>query len=160
MATIRKEIRSPRSAPEVWALLRDFAAVHNLAKGFVTATELEPSGARMVTFANGMQVREWLVSADEGERRLVYAITDSPNFTHYSAAAQVVEVPNGLTHRLTVLLVCQPLPLPMMLVVSARRTKSSTPSNCRAKPAPPPGVGVDVCVSVGVAVWVSVGVAV
>src|SRR5690606_1455988 len=69
--------------------------VHDLAKGFVASTEMEPSGARLVTFVNGMQVREWLVSADEGAMRLVYAINDSPNFTHYSAAAQVVADGSG-----------------------------------------------------------------
>jgi carbon monoxide dehydrogenase subunit G len=97
MATIRKEFRSPRPAREVWALLKDFAAVHELARGFVTSTEMEPDGARLVTFANGMQVREWLVSANEAEQRLVYAITDSPAFIHYSAAAQVF--PDGAGSR-------------------------------------------------------------
>lgn len=48
---------------------------------FVTATQMEPSGARLVTFVNGMQVREWCVSADEDQRRLLYAIADSPSFT-------------------------------------------------------------------------------
>jgi hypothetical protein len=91
MATVRKEFRSQRSAAEVWEKLRRFEAVHELAKGFVTKTEMEPSGARTVTFANGMQVREWLVSSNDGERRLVYAILDHPKFTHYSAAAQVFE---------------------------------------------------------------------
>lgn len=91
MATIRKEFRSPRSAEEVWALLKRFEAVHELAKGFVSATKMEPSGARVVTFVNGMEVREWLVSSNDAERRLVYAITDNPNYTHYSAAAQVFE---------------------------------------------------------------------
>jgi hypothetical protein len=67
--TIRKEFRSPRSASDVWALLRDFGSVHELAKGFVTKTTLEQGGkARVVTFANGMEVREWLVSADDRER--------------------------------------------------------------------------------------------
>ena len=65
--------------------------MHELAKGFVTATKMEPSGARVVTFANGMEVREWPVSADDAERRLVYAILDHPNYRHYSAAAQVFE---------------------------------------------------------------------
>lgn len=91
MATVRKEFRSPRSADEVWALLRKFDTVHDLAKGFVTATEMEPSGARLVTFVNGMKVREWLVSRDDGERRLVYAILDHPKYQHYSACAQVFE---------------------------------------------------------------------
>jgi len=89
MATIRKEFRSARSADEVWAVLKRFDAVHELAPGFVTATNMEPSGARLVTFANGMTIREWLVSSSDAERRLVYAILDHPNYQHYSAAAQV-----------------------------------------------------------------------
>jgi hypothetical protein len=95
MATVRKEFSSPRSAAEVWDKLRKFEAVHELAPGFVTATEMEPSGARMVTFVNGMKVREWLVSCDDGERRLVYAINDHPKYQHYSAAAQVFEEGGG-----------------------------------------------------------------
>jgi hypothetical protein len=95
MATIRKEFTSPRSADEVWAKLRDFSAVHELAKGFVVATEMEPAGSRVVTFANGMKIREWPVSSDDGARRLVYAITDSPNYQHYSASAQVFEEGGG-----------------------------------------------------------------
>jgi hypothetical protein len=91
MATVRKEFRSARSADEVWAKLRKFDAVHELAPGFVTATKMEPSGARMVTFANGMEIREWLVSLNDAERRLVYAIIDHPKYTHYNASAQVVE---------------------------------------------------------------------
>jgi hypothetical protein len=95
MATVRKEFRSARSADEVWAKLRKFDAVHDLAPGFVTATKMEPSGARMVTFANGMEIREWLVSSNDAERRLVYAILDHPKFQHYSAAAQVFEDTEG-----------------------------------------------------------------
>ena len=91
MATVRKEFRSARSADEVWAVLRKFDAVHELAPGFVTATKMEPSGARLVTFANGMEIREWLVSSDDGARRLVYAILDHPRFQHYSASAEVLE---------------------------------------------------------------------
>ncbi|MGE0741120.1 MAG: SRPBCC family protein [Hyphomonadaceae bacterium] len=95
MATIRKEFHSPRSADAVWALLRRFDAVHELARGFVAATDMEPSGARVVTFVNGVQVREWPVSADDTARRLVYAIVDSPTYSHYSAAAQVFEDGTG-----------------------------------------------------------------
>jgi len=92
MATIRKEFRSPRPPAEVWDALKDFPAVHErLAKGFVTATRMEPSGARVVTFVNGAEAREWPVTSDDAERRLVYAIKDLPGFTHYSAAAQVFD---------------------------------------------------------------------
>ena len=97
MATIRKELRLQRPASEVWDALRDFGAVHTkLARGFVVDTELEEGGrARRVTFADGNQAREWLVSNDEGERRLVYAITESPRYSHYSASAQVFEDGDG-----------------------------------------------------------------
>jgi len=97
MATIRKEFRIPRSPDEVWAILRKFDQVHEMAKGFVTKTDMEPSGARLVTFVNGMQVREWLVSSNDAERRLCYAITDSPSYDHYSAVAEVV--PDGAGSR-------------------------------------------------------------
>lgn len=89
MATIKKEFRSPRSADDVWAVLKRFDAVHELAKGFVTASKMEPSGARLVTLFNGFEVREWLVSSVDADRRLVYAINDSPVYQHYNASAQV-----------------------------------------------------------------------
>ena len=95
MATVRREFRSPRSADDVWNVLKQFDRVHELAKGFVVATKMEPSGARVVTFANGMDVREHLVSSDTAERRLVYAITDNPRYTHYNACAQVFEDGSG-----------------------------------------------------------------
>jgi len=97
MATIRKEFRSKKPASEVWEALRDFGAVHTkLARGFVTDAKLEEDGrARRVTFANGTQVREWLVSCDESEKRLVYAITESPSYNHYSARAQVFDDASG-----------------------------------------------------------------
>jgi hypothetical protein len=96
MATIRKDFHTSRPPAEVWDALRDFPAVHErLAKGFVTATRMEPTGARVVTFVNGAEAREWLVTSDNTERRLVYAIKDLPGFTHYSAAAQVFEDKGG-----------------------------------------------------------------
>lgn len=96
MATVRKEVRLPRSAAEVWDALKDFGALHTrLVRGFVTNTEIQPDGARVVTFANGMQVREVLITSDDVGKRLVYAIKDSPAYTHYSASAQVFEDGHG-----------------------------------------------------------------
>jgi carbon monoxide dehydrogenase subunit G len=91
MATIRKEFNVAAPPEKVWDALGDFGALHTkLARGFVADTALEEGGAvRVVTFGNGVVVREHLVSAEDAARRLVYAISDSPRFTHYSASAQV-----------------------------------------------------------------------
>ena len=93
MATIRKEFRVATPPAKVWEALEDFGAVHTkLARGFVTDTNLEDGGAlRVVTFANGLTARERLVTMDRGTRRVCYAIHDSPQLIHYSAAAQVFE---------------------------------------------------------------------
>ncbi len=62
MASIRKEILTNARPDDVWDALRDVGALHTrLAPGFVTDTRLEP-GARIVTFGNGMVVRELIVS--------------------------------------------------------------------------------------------------
>jgi hypothetical protein len=95
MATIRKELRVARAPAEVWDAFRDTGAVHTrLARGFVTATEPE-EGARRVTFANGMTVRELIVSVDDAERRLAYAVVDHPSLRHHNASFQVFDDGGG-----------------------------------------------------------------
>jgi carbon monoxide dehydrogenase subunit G len=95
MATIHKEFEVPAPAEAVWAALRDFGAVDQLARGFVTACAVEEGGAvRKVTFFNGMEVRERLVTRDDAARRLVYSATGG-RATHHNAVAQVVEAGPG-----------------------------------------------------------------
>jgi carbon monoxide dehydrogenase subunit G len=91
MATIQKEFEVPAPAEAVWAALRDFGAVHEkLATGFVTGCVLEEEGAvRVLTFANGMQARERLVTVDDAARRIVYSASGG-RASHHNAAAQVV----------------------------------------------------------------------
>jgi carbon monoxide dehydrogenase subunit G len=88
MATVRKEI-STRARPEdVWAAIRDIGALHTrLVPGFVVDTRLEP-GARVVSFGNGMVLREAIVSLDDAARRLVWS-AEGGRTTHYNASAQV-----------------------------------------------------------------------
>jgi hypothetical protein len=70
MATIRKQIPIDASPDHVWDVVRDVGAVQTrFAPGFVVDTRLE-DGARVVTFANGLVVRELIVSVDEESRRL------------------------------------------------------------------------------------------
>jgi hypothetical protein len=72
MASIRKEIALSVPAADVWDAVRDVGALHRrLVRGFVLDTRLE-DGARVVTFANGMVVRELIVDVDDQARRLVW----------------------------------------------------------------------------------------
>ena len=96
MASIRKEISSKARPDDTWAALRDIGALHTrLVPGFVVDTRLEP-GARIVTFGNGMVVREQIVTIDETERRVVWSATGGP-LTHHNASAQVFANAEGGT---------------------------------------------------------------
>jgi carbon monoxide dehydrogenase subunit G len=88
MASIRKEIPLDARAEEVWDAVRDIGALHSrLVPGFVVDTKLEP-GARIVTFANGMVVRELIVDLDDKARRLVWSAVGG-RLRHHNASAQV-----------------------------------------------------------------------
>ena len=94
MASIRKEISTTLNPADVWAALRDIGALHTrLVPGFVVDTKLEPGG-RIVTFGNGMIIREPIVDIDDEARRLVWSAIGGP-VTHYNASAQVFAEPNG-----------------------------------------------------------------
>ena len=88
MASIRKEILVDASPDRVWDAIRDVGAVHTrLAKGFVVDTRLD-GGSRLVTFANGVAVRELIVDVDDRARRLAYAVVEW-QATHHNASFQV-----------------------------------------------------------------------
>ena len=90
MATIRKEIMTSARPERVWDAIRDIGALHTrLVPGFVVDTRLEP-GARVVTFANGLTVREQIVAVDDEARRLVWT-AESQRTTHYNGAVEVFE---------------------------------------------------------------------
>src|SRR5262245_33342776 len=97
MATVRKEIPVKASAADAWDAIRDIGALHTrLVPGFVIATKLEP-GARVVTFGNGMVVREPIVTLDDQSMRLVWS-AEGAQTTHYNASAQVLRDAEGATH--------------------------------------------------------------
>jgi len=88
MATLHKDIWIEARPEQVWDAVRDIGALHTrLVPGFVTDTKLEP-GARTVTFANGMVVRELIVDLDDKARRLVWSAVGG-RLTHHNASAQV-----------------------------------------------------------------------
>jgi carbon monoxide dehydrogenase subunit G len=88
MASIRKEIPLDARPEDVWDAVRDIGALHTrLVPGFVTDTRLE-EGARVVTFGNGMVVRELIVDLDDQARRLVWSARGG-RLSHHNASAQV-----------------------------------------------------------------------
>jgi len=88
MASIRKEVWVSADADTAWDAVRDVGAVHErLARGFVTATEME-EGARVVTFFSGMKLRELIVDVDDTARRLVWAAVGG-TLAHHNASMQV-----------------------------------------------------------------------
>jgi carbon monoxide dehydrogenase subunit G len=97
MATIRTSIPLDTPAAEVWAALADVGAIHErLARGFVTDTQLDDDGTRLVTFEGGFVARELLVSVSEDERRLAYSVIESPTgMRHHHATFQVVDEGDG-----------------------------------------------------------------
>lgn len=88
MASIHREVVLDATPDEVWDAVRDIGALHTrLVPGFVVDTQLE-EGARVVTFANGMTVREPIIDVDDSMRRIAWAATGTP-MAHYSASFQV-----------------------------------------------------------------------
>jgi len=88
MATIAEEIVTTAPPEGVWDAIRDVGALHTrLVVGFVVDTRLEP-GARVVTFHNGMVVKEPIVTVDGPTRRLVWT-SETDQLQHYNASVQV-----------------------------------------------------------------------
>jgi hypothetical protein len=88
MATINKEIEINRSREFVWDAIRDVGNIHKrLVVGFVTDCKLEGDW-RTVTFANGMTVRELIVSIDGQTFRHSWSVR-SDMLKHHNASAQV-----------------------------------------------------------------------
>src|SRR5215813_1800316 len=94
MATLRKEIPIARNPAAVWQAVRDFNEVHTkVAPGFLTDLKMD-KGDRIVTFFNGLVARERLVTRDEDNCRLVYAVVEGRP-SHYNAAVQVIPEGDG-----------------------------------------------------------------
>lgn len=96
MASIRKEISTRATPDRAWDAIGDVGALHTrLVPGFVVDTRLEP-GERIVTFGNGMVIREPIVAVDDGAKRLVWSAIGG-SLTHYNASVQVVTGAGGET---------------------------------------------------------------
>jgi len=88
MASVRREITTKARVDDVWSAIRDVGALHTrLVPGFVTDTKLD-GDVRIVTFGNGMVVREPIVTVDDEARRLVWS-AEGRITKHYNASVQV-----------------------------------------------------------------------
>ena len=88
MATIHKEIKIKRSKEFVWDAIRDVGAIDKrLVPGFVGDCKLDGDW-RIVTFGNGLVVRELIVSVDDKICRHSWSARGEP-LTHHNASVQV-----------------------------------------------------------------------
>jgi carbon monoxide dehydrogenase subunit G len=88
MATIHKEIEIERSKEFVWDAIRDVGAIHKrLVPGFVVDC-IREGDWRTVTFANGMVVRELIVTVDDNTSRHSWSARGG-SLIHHNASLQV-----------------------------------------------------------------------
>jgi hypothetical protein len=88
VACIRKELLLEARPEDVWSAVRQFNAPHEkLVPGVLVECRAEP-GARVVTFANGLVVRELLVELNDETRRLCWTARGG-RATHHNASMQV-----------------------------------------------------------------------
>jgi len=94
MASVRIERLVEAPAEQVWDAIRDLGALHTrLVPGFVVKTMLE-DGARIVTFGNGMVVREVVVDIDDARRRFAYSVR-ADGFEHHNASNEIISEGEG-----------------------------------------------------------------
>ena len=93
MATIRREIAVDVPPATAWAAVRDIGNAHQLFAGVLTDCRLE-DGARTVTFANGMVVRELIVGLDDEARRFAWSARGE-RFVHHNASLEVLPAEDG-----------------------------------------------------------------
>jgi carbon monoxide dehydrogenase subunit G len=98
MASIHKDILINAAPEAVWDAVRDVGKIHErLCPGFVVDTQLVDDGAaRMVTFGNGMTVKEVIVDSDDARRRLVWTV-ESERLAHHNGVMQVEDAGEGQT---------------------------------------------------------------
>ena len=99
MATIYEEIELDRAPAEVWEVVGDWdQGPVRMAPGFVTAS-VRDCPDRLVSFINGVTVREVLLGRDDARLRVAWSIVDSAA-THHNGAFEVHAAEGGRT-RLT-----------------------------------------------------------
>ena len=93
MATVRKSVVIAKPANDVWDAVSDAGQLHTrVVPGMVTNTTLENNGnVRIVTFGNGMVLKEYMISNDADAMRLAWS-AESEQWTHHNASLQIFSV--------------------------------------------------------------------
>lgn len=94
MTSIHREIFIDVQPEQVWSAARDIGALHTrLVPGFVVDTVVEGE-ARVVTFGNGLVVRELIIDVDDDKCRIAWS-AEGTEMSHYSASFQVFPTEDG-----------------------------------------------------------------
>ena len=93
MASITREIDVNVPPALAWDRVKDVGNAHRLFAGVLTDCTME-EGARTVTFANGMVVKELILDIDDAKRRVAYAAVGGRT-THHNASLQVFAAEGG-----------------------------------------------------------------
>lgn len=93
MATIWWEQPVAASADRAWAALRRVEKAHELFAPVLSDGSMQ-GDVRTVTFANGLVVRERIVTIDEPRRRVAYTVLGD-TFEHHLASMQILPVDEG-----------------------------------------------------------------
>ena len=88
MAAVHVETRIRASAQQVWQALAATGDAHRAFAGVLKDCRMESDDLRIATFANGMVVKERIVSVEPERMRFAYSALEK--FVHHSATMQVI----------------------------------------------------------------------
>ncbi len=89
MASIHQEARIEARPEDAWDALRDVGNIHRrLCPGFLADCRMDGPDARIVTFGNGMSVKELIVDIDDARRRVAWSAVGG-RLSHHNASMQV-----------------------------------------------------------------------
>lgn len=93
MVSITRDMVLPCDADSAWGAISDPGQAHRAFAGVLTDCVLD-GDVRTVTFANGMVIKEHILSIDAERRRIAYFVIDGP-FTHHNASIDIREEADG-----------------------------------------------------------------
>ena len=95
MASIHKEIHLNARPEDVWDAVRDVGNIHQrLCPGFLTDCRMDGPDARIVTFGNGMVVKELIIDIDDAKRRVAWSAVGG-RLSHHNASMQIFADDDG-----------------------------------------------------------------